>query len=192
MSRHCKPRPRDQVPLHRVRSTERDTGVLRIWQRASCIKPACPPQCRVPRSAKSWCYEGAVQRCGTMKRRGSPGPIGGSCDDRAISIRTSRVGRVRSGRMRRQIAQLYWRAISAGNVRIPDRDPDYARIKKNRADCSRKLIVMPELVFSSTAPRLLSFDRRDQFSASAIQRVRFAGSRLASCLQSSARELSSN
>ena len=76
---------------------------------------------RVPQMYNLGVNEEAVQRCGTMNRCGSPGPIDGSCDDRAISIRTSRVGSVRSGRMRRQIAQLYWRAISAGNVRIPDR-----------------------------------------------------------------------
>jgi len=51
---------------------------------------------------------------------------------------------------------------------------------------------MPELIFSSAAPRLPSFDMRDQFSASAIQKTWFSGSRWASCLHSVARKLNSN
>jgi len=47
-------------------------------------------------------------------------------------------------------------------------------------------------MFSSAAPRLLSFDNLDQFSASAIRKIRLAGSRLASCLHSEARKSNSN
>jgi hypothetical protein len=72
------------------------------------------------------------------------------------------------------------------------RDLGYARIERNRPDFSRQLAVMPEPVFSSAAPSLLSFDNLDQFSASAIQKIRLAGSRLASCLHSEARKSNSN
>jgi hypothetical protein len=71
-------------------------------------------------------------------------------------------------------------------------DPDYARNyaknQKARSGCSRKLAATTEPIFSSAALRLPSFDRRDQFSASAIQRARFAGSRWASRLHSVARK----
>ena len=43
-----------------------------------------------------------------------------------------------------------------------------------------------------SSPRDFSCDRRDQFSASAIENVRFAGSRCASSLHNAARELSSD
>jgi hypothetical protein len=59
-------------------------------------------------------------------------------------------------------------------------------------DRSREHAVMPDLIFSSARPRPVFFDRRDQLSASAIQRTRFSGSRLASCLHSTARRLNSN
>jgi hypothetical protein len=67
-------------------------------------------------------------------------------------------------------------------------DLDYARNQKVKSGCSRKFAATPELIFSSAALRLPSFDRRDQFSASAIQRARFAGSRWASRLHSVARK----
>jgi hypothetical protein len=48
------------------------------------------------------------------------------------------------------------------------------------------------LMFCSGSPQSFPFDRRDQFSASAIQKTRFAGSRSASCLHSAARAASSS
>ena len=46
--------------------------------------------------------------------------------------------------------------------------------------------------FCSISPRSFSSDRRDQFSASAVQRTRLVGSRFASCRHSAALALSSN
>jgi hypothetical protein len=76
MSRHCKPRPWDQVTLCTECGRTRHASPTNLTA-SKLHKPAGPPQCRVPRSAKSWCYEEAVQRRGTMNRRGSLGPIGG-------------------------------------------------------------------------------------------------------------------
>jgi hypothetical protein len=56
----------------------------------------------------------------------------------------------------------------------------------------RKLANMPEPIFALASPRSLSFARRNQLSASAIQRARLVGSCLASVLHSAARELNSN
>jgi hypothetical protein len=64
-------------------------------------------------------------------------------------------------------------------------------IDKHLADRARKLATMPEPIFALASPRSLSFDRRDQFFASAIQRAWLAGSCFASCLHSAARELNS-
>jgi hypothetical protein len=50
---------------------------------------------------------------------------------------------------------------------------------------------MPDPVLALASARSFSFDRRDQLSASAIQRARLAGSRFASCLHSRIREFSS-
>ena len=57
-------------------------------------------------------------------------------------------------------------------------------------DC--KLAKTPEPSFALASPRSLSFDRRNQLSASAIQRAQLVGSCLASFLHSAARELNSN
>jgi hypothetical protein len=67
-----------------------------------------------------------------------------------------------------------------------------AGIDKHLADRARKLAKMPEAIFAAASRRSFSFDRRDQFSASAIQRPRLAGSCFASCLHSAARQLSSD
>ena len=50
----------------------------------------------------------------------------------------------------------------------------------------------PVSVSAKASPRSLSFDKRDQCSASAIQRILLAGSRVASFLHSAARALHSN
>src|SRR5258708_14809082 len=46
--------------------------------------------------------------------------------------------------------------------------------------------------FAAASPRSFSFDKRSQFSASASQSDRLAGSRFASCLHSAARKLNSS
>src|SRR5258708_29130424 len=69
-----------------------------------------------------------------------------------------------------------------------------AETDKHLADRARKLAKMSEPIFAQASPRSLSNDRRNrnQFSASAIQRARLAGSWFASCLHSAARALNSN
>ena len=67
-----------------------------------------------------------------------------------------------------------------------------AEIDKYLALRDRKLAKTPEPIFALASPRSLSFDRRNQLSASAIQRARLVGSFLASFLHSAARELNSN
>lgn len=67
-----------------------------------------------------------------------------------------------------------------------------AEIDKYLALRDRKLAKTPEPIFALASPRSLSFDRRNQLSASAIQRARLVGSCLASFLHSAARELNSN
>jgi len=68
----------------------------------------------------------------------------------------------------------------------------YAKIDRNLVDCTRRRARIPESILTLSSPRSFSFDSRDQFSASAIQKVRLAGSRCASLLHSAARELSSD
>jgi hypothetical protein len=51
---------------------------------------------------------------------------------------------------------------------------------------------MPKEIIGSASPPSLSFDKRDQFSASAIQRILLAGSRFASLMHNAARALHSN
>jgi hypothetical protein len=68
----------------------------------------------------------------------------------------------------------------------------YARMNRNLVDCARKRAKIPESISTLSSRRGFSFDRRDQFSASAIQNVRLAGSRCASLLHSAARKLSSD
>jgi hypothetical protein len=65
---------------------------------------------------------------------------------------------------------------------------DDAGTDKYLAERGRKLAGKSKPSFALAAPQGLSFDRRNQFSASAIQRARWAGSCLASCLHSAARE----
>jgi hypothetical protein len=60
----------------------------------------------------------------------------------------------------------------------------------NRVDRTRNLARTPDA--ASALSSGLSFDKRDQFSASAIQYTRFAGSRWASFLHNTARELNSS
>jgi len=67
----------------------------------------------------------------------------------------------------------------------------YARLARHLAGRAGKLDKTGP-VFALASTRSFSLDRRDQFSASAIQRTPLAGSRFASCLHSSARELSSS
>jgi hypothetical protein len=69
-----------------------------------------------------------------------------------------------------------------------------AEIDKYLALRDRKLAKTPEPIpiVALASPRSLSFDRRNQLSASAIQRARLVGSCLASFLHSAARELNSN
>lgn len=80
----------------------------------------------------------------------------------------------------------------AGNVGISD-----CTIQLRRESRSRVRLLPPTrrdagIGCSSAAPRLLCFDSRDQFSASAIQRIRCSGSRSASRLHSVARRSNSN
>ena len=65
-------------------------------------------------------------------------------------------------------------------------------IDKYLALRDRKLAKTPEPIFALASPGSLSFDRRNQLSASAIQRARLVGSCFASFLHSAARELNSN
>ena len=67
-----------------------------------------------------------------------------------------------------------------------------AETGKHLADRARKLAKMPKGIIASASPRSLSFDKRDQCSASAIQRILLAGSRFASLIHSAARALHSN
>jgi hypothetical protein len=67
-----------------------------------------------------------------------------------------------------------------------------AETDKHLADRARKLARMPKGIIAPASPRSLSFDKRDQFSASAIQRFLLAGSRFASLIHSAARALHSN
>ena len=68
----------------------------------------------------------------------------------------------------------------------------YVTINIIRVDRARNLARTPESVSGLSLPTGPSLDKRDQFSASAIQYTRFSGSRCASSLQSAARELNSS
>jgi hypothetical protein len=70
--------------------------------------------------------------------------------------------------------------------------PADAETDKHLADRARKLAKMPKGIIAPASPRSVSFDKRNQCSASAIQRFLLAGSRLASLIHSAARALHSN
>jgi hypothetical protein len=68
----------------------------------------------------------------------------------------------------------------------------YTMINRSLADCVRNRTKIPDSIFMLSLSSRLFFDRRDQFSASAIQKTWLAGSRCASSLHSAARESSSD
>lgn len=67
-----------------------------------------------------------------------------------------------------------------------------AETDKHLADRAGKLAKMPKGIIAPAPPRSLSFDKRDQCSASAIQRFLLAGSHFASLIHSVARAIHSN
>ena len=71
------------------------------------------------------------------------------------------------------------------------RDACYAEVDEDLAGRVRKIARKCQAVLA-LGSRGISLERRDQFSASAIQSARLEGSCLASCLHSAARELNSN
>ena len=87
-----------------------------------------------------------------------------------------------------------------GRLRDMQRERDRAKHRAANKRCPDDSQLFHEILPSlqdaspiwSGSPRSFSFDRRDQFSASAVQRTRFVGSRFASCLHSAARALSSS
>jgi hypothetical protein len=104
---------------------------------------------------------------------------------RSSNPRVRRVQRHRNGCSRRHVQGDGDRAkYCAANKRCPDDNELLHQILHS--------VQVAGTEFCSISPRSFSSDRRDQFSASAVQRTRLVGSRFASCRHSAALALSSN